>query len=241
MRMAFDISPKIGNSLSRQTLDGDARYYQRLGGAGVFATRVRAFRSMGNYPDFLYMGGNSEMRGYDYLSFVGQNVLFANAELRFPIIEAALTPIGVVGGVRGVFFANIGGAWFDNQNYRFATNNGQVAVPIVAYKFDALGNAVPVYGPAQVVTDSGCRTPRVMQARARNLALGFPITSTGRGGRCSAKTGNRWLSPACRSTPTARATTARLISAERSSRSGSATTSERFSGIRVSIRDGVFR
>ena len=48
---------------------------------------------------------------------------FANAELRFPIIEAALTPIGVVGGVRGVFFANIGGGWFDNQGFKFATNN----------------------------------------------------------------------------------------------------------------------
>ncbi len=36
--------------------------------------------------------------------------MFANAELRFPLIEAALTPIGVIGGVRGVFFAGIGGA-----------------------------------------------------------------------------------------------------------------------------------
>ena len=58
----------------------------------------------------MYFGGNSELRGYDYLQFVGQNVVFANAELRFPLIEAALTPIGVIGGIRGVFFANIGGA-----------------------------------------------------------------------------------------------------------------------------------
>ena len=51
----------------------------------------------------MYFGGNSEMRGYDYLPFVGQNVVFANAELRFPLIEAMLTPIGVLGGIRGVF------------------------------------------------------------------------------------------------------------------------------------------
>ena len=56
-----------------------------------------------------------ELRGYDYLQFVGQNAVFANAELRFPLIEAALTPIGVIGGIRGVFFADIGGAWFSNQ------------------------------------------------------------------------------------------------------------------------------
>ena len=41
--------------------------------------------------------------------------MFADAELRFPLIEAALTPVGVIGGIRGVFFANIGGGWFDNQ------------------------------------------------------------------------------------------------------------------------------
>ena len=88
--------------------------------SGVLALRVRGFQSIGDFPDFLYFGGNSEMRGYDYLQFVGQNVVFADAELRFPLIEAALTPIGVIGGVRGVFFANIGGAWFDNQGFRFA-------------------------------------------------------------------------------------------------------------------------
>ena len=72
-------------------------------------------RASATYPDFTYFGGNSELRGYDYLQFSGQNAVFANAELRFPLIEAALTPIGVIGGIRGVFFANIGGAWFDGQ------------------------------------------------------------------------------------------------------------------------------
>ena len=67
----------------------------------------------------MYFGGNSEMRGYDYLQFIGQNIAFANAELRFPIIEAALTPLGVIGGVRGVFFANIGGGWFSGQGFKF--------------------------------------------------------------------------------------------------------------------------
>ena len=31
-----------------------------------------------------------------------------------------LTPIGVLGGIRGVFFANIGGAGFPQENYKFA-------------------------------------------------------------------------------------------------------------------------
>ena len=75
------------------------------------------------------------MRGYDYLQFVGQNVVFANAELRFPLIEAALTPIGVIGGIRGVFFANIGGGWFNNQGFKFATHERpRRSQPIIDYQ-----------------------------------------------------------------------------------------------------------
>ncbi len=71
MRLAYDVAPKIGNTLSNQTLDGDVRYYQRLASSGVLALRLRGFRSIGGAPNFLYFGGNSEMRGYDYLQFVG--------------------------------------------------------------------------------------------------------------------------------------------------------------------------
>src|SRR6185369_12056518 len=76
MRLAYDVSPKIGSLLSRQTFDGDARHYLRLGGTGVLATRIRGFKSIGEFPDFQYFGGNSELRGYDYLEFAGQNLVF---------------------------------------------------------------------------------------------------------------------------------------------------------------------
>src|SRR5207245_557424 len=69
MRFAYDVSPKIGSLLSRQTVEADVRNYQRIGTTGVFATRIKGFRSMGDFPDFQYFGGNSELRGYDYLSF----------------------------------------------------------------------------------------------------------------------------------------------------------------------------
>ena len=105
----YEIAPKIGNTLVRQTADVDARYYQRIGGSGLLALRARGFKSWGDAPDFMYFGGNSEMRGYDYLEFVGSKSAFFNAELRFPLIEAMLTPLGVLGGIRGVFFANMGG------------------------------------------------------------------------------------------------------------------------------------
>ena len=47
-----------------------------------------------------------------YLEFIGDRAGYLNAELRFPFIEAMLTPIGVLGGIRGVLFANMGGAGF---------------------------------------------------------------------------------------------------------------------------------
>ena len=55
------------------------------------------------------------MRGYDYLEFLGHKAFFGNAELRFPVIEAMATPIGILGGVRGAFFFNFGVAGFEGQ------------------------------------------------------------------------------------------------------------------------------
>jgi len=183
MRLAYNAAPKIGNTLSRQSVDGDARYYQRLASSGVLALRIRGFKSLGDSPDYIYFGGNSEMRGYNYLQFIGQNVVFGNAELRFPIIEAALTPIGVVGGVRGVFFANLGAGWFNSQDFKFWTSDTKTYPVIVDYQRDALGRLVldqsnqlvPIY---QNRTVSGFR---LQDARAsygiglETFMLGFPI------------------------------------------------------------------
>jgi outer membrane protein assembly factor BamA len=41
-----------------------------------------------------------------------------NAEFRFALVHAALTPIGVIGPVRGVFFFDMGGLWFNEQKFR---------------------------------------------------------------------------------------------------------------------------
>jgi hypothetical protein len=177
MRVAYDVSPKIGNTLSRQSIEADARHYMRLAASGVLAMRVKAFRSIGDFPDFQYMGGNSEMHGYDYLSFVGQNVAFADAELRFPIIEAALTPFGVVGGVRGVFFANIGGAWFDNQGYRFATTKETIVTPVTSIPTDPVtGLGTPVFGTPTRLTGFRLDGGRASYGIGlETFAIGFPI------------------------------------------------------------------
>ena len=137
---------------------------------------ARGFKSIGSYPDFIYFGGNSEMRGYDYLQFVGQNAWFANAELRFPIIEAALTPIGVVGGIRGVFFANMGAGWFRDQAFTFSRSTAETYRSVTGNTFGADGLPSPVYGTAQTIDGF-----RLVDGRAsyglglETFALGFPL------------------------------------------------------------------
>jgi len=193
MRIAYNVSPKVGSLLSRQTIDADLRHYLRIGGSGLLATRLRAFKSVGDFPDFLYFGGNSELRGYDYLQFAGQNTVFADAELRFPLIEAALTPIGVIGGIRGVFFANVGGAWFNNQpssdpcntsGYKFMTTSAEVCTPVTGvktdlannYLYDASGKALLTYGAPRTISGFRLQDGRASYGIGlETFALGFPI------------------------------------------------------------------
>jgi len=178
LSLGYEYAPSFGSLLSRQTVDVDARHYLRLGTNGVFAVRGRGYNSWGDYPGYLYFGGNSEMRGYDYLSFLGNKGFFTDAELRFPIIEAALTPIGVVGGLRGVFFFNFGSAWYEGLNSNVWTTRTTVETPLVGYQLDpnSPSGVAPVYGtPRQV---SGFR---LVDSRAsygvglETFALGFPI------------------------------------------------------------------
>jgi hypothetical protein len=175
MRVNYENAPKVGGTLTRQTIDVDARKYFRLAGSGLFAVRARGYKSWGDNPGFLYFGGNSEMRGYDYLSFAGQDAFFLNAEVRFPLIEAMATPIGILGGIRGTFFANMGAASYENQAFQVWTNNSTIETPIIDYV--AVGQELqPVFGQPRVIDGF-----RLVDSRAsygislQTFALGFPV------------------------------------------------------------------
>jgi Omp85 superfamily domain len=186
MRLAYDTEPPIGKALSSRTIDTDARYYQRIATSGVLALRAKWFRSTGDNPRYSYFGGNSEMRGYNYLEFSGETTVFANAELRFPLINAALTPIGVIGGIRGVFFADIGGGWFKSQQgYQFFANDPERFTPIVDYERNVLGDIVldpqtgypiPVYGPTQIIRGFRLRDGRASYGLGlETFLIGLPL------------------------------------------------------------------
>ena len=173
VRIGYEVAPQIGNTLDRQTLDVDARYYLRLGETGLLALRGRGLKSWGGFPDFLFFGGNSELRGYDYLEFIGHEAFFANAELRFPLIEAMLTPIGILGGVRGTFFFNLGAAGFNDEPFKLSSRSSELFTPLV---FNSVTRRVePGPTPKRV---SGFR---LVDGRASygfglsTMAIGFPI------------------------------------------------------------------
>jgi hypothetical protein len=178
IRASYEFAPSMGDLLSRQTADLDARYYMRIGTNGVLALRGRGYKSWGEFPGYMYFGGNSEMRGYPYLNFLGNKAFFGNAELRFPLIEAALTPIGVIGGLRGVFFANFGGAGYEGIPMTVWTSDTDTFTPLLGYEADPFSptGVTPVFGDP--ITLDGFR---LIDSRAsygvglETFALGFPI------------------------------------------------------------------
>ena len=177
MRLTYEVAPKIGNTLSRQTAEADVRHYFRLRGSGLLALRGHGFKSWGAAPDFNFFGGNSEMRGNDYLEFIGQNTFYLNAELRFPLIEAMLTPLGVLGGIRGVLFANMGGASFAGQPFKTWTSETEFYTPTIGYQANLQTQTLdPIQGPLTAVEGF-----RLVDARAsyglglETFVLGFPV------------------------------------------------------------------
>ncbi len=148
---------------------------------------ARGFKSWGDNPGFLYFGGNSEMRGYDYLSFVGQDAFHLNAELRFPLIEAMATPIGILGGIRGTFFANIGGARLRRRRRsRSGRTTRRSRRRSSDYRAGRPGARADLRPAARRSTASGWSTPAPHTASAsRPSRSASRSTSTGRGRRCS--------------------------------------------------------
>ena len=145
---------------------------------------------------------------------------FANAELRFPLIEAMLTPLGVLGGIRGVFFANMGGGYFRaRHDYKFCTSNSRdrtrrssatrtrsPVIPRSSHGQPIEISGLPAAGRPRLLR----RRPRDLRARLPNpLRLGVEDAVQQGLGRC----------------PVLRATAAAKSSARRSSRCGLGTTS----------------
>lgn len=110
----------LGKSfLDSTSFEADLRKYFRVSNSALFAARLFAFASMGDYPQIRWMGGNNTIRSLGFYQLSGTNGLFLSAEFRFPLINVANTPIGNIGPVRAVLFADIGAAWFKEYPIEF--------------------------------------------------------------------------------------------------------------------------
>lgn len=100
----------------------DFRQYFQTTARSLLAARVFAGYSDGNYPNFYYFGGLDTLRGYDFRTFLGDRAFFANFEFRFPLVDVIATPVFAITDVRGSLFFDVGGAFFDGEDFNFVTD-----------------------------------------------------------------------------------------------------------------------
>ncbi len=134
--------PVTDKFLQNTNLEFDYRQYLYLGFDTLFAFRFNGFMSKGRNPFVTYYGGNNEVRTANYYSIIGTEGWYANAEFRFPLINAAYTLIGQIGPVRGTFFFDITRAKLKGQPakfYRYPEN--EIIYPWTEpISFEALGS-----------------------------------------------------------------------------------------------------
>ena len=114
--ISFDksIVDVLGSDLNYNSGYVDFRKYFRFTPSTQLAFRISAATSQGEDPAIFYLGGGYTLRGYPDFQFEGNNMAFASLELRYPFIDRLILrgPIPLaLGGLRGVFFFDIGGAW----------------------------------------------------------------------------------------------------------------------------------
>jgi outer membrane protein assembly factor BamA len=85
-------------------------------------------------------------------------------------------PLGVLGGVRGVAFVNVGGAYFEGSDFKFFETKTESYRPILSYQNPETGNPEVQYGPPIEIDGLRLRDARGSYGVGlETFALGFPI------------------------------------------------------------------
>lgn len=113
----FVSGDRDGQSLTNYHLD--FRAYKKVTRRSVLAMRLYGIFQDGDQGNLYTMGGINQLRGFEFREFVGENIAVANFEFRFPLIDALKWGYGGIWGpIRGVFFVNVGSAWFEDEVVR---------------------------------------------------------------------------------------------------------------------------
>ncbi len=122
----------------------DARKYVPLTRRSNLAFRAWGGSSEGNFTRPFFFGGLDTIRGALIYSLVGDQAFYANAEVRFPLIDTIALPFLNIRNIRGVFFLDAGGAYFkgreefdfwDSDNDRLEDGVSAYGFGITAYLF----------------------------------------------------------------------------------------------------------
>ncbi len=103
----------------------DFRQYIPITARSLFAFRLFGGYSTGNFPTVYYFGGLDTLRGLDYQAVIGNSVAFGNFELRIPLIDYLVFPIGGLRNIRAHIFFDIGAGKLKGQDFQFwdSSNN----------------------------------------------------------------------------------------------------------------------
>ena len=119
-RYSIGVGQSVDFKSSRRfnvTLFGDYRQYLRLSRRSGFAVRYMGRHSRGDVPEFFSIGGSWTLRGYGWRTIWGRNLVLANHELRFPLLDRLVFafPFGNIdiSAFRGAVFVDAGNAWSD--------------------------------------------------------------------------------------------------------------------------------
>jgi Tol biopolymer transport system component len=124
----------------------DYRLYRRMTSRSLLAIRLAGFVSNGEAYNIYSVGGLNYLRGYDFRDFYGNRVAYANVEIRFPLVDALVFPIGILRDLRGFIFLDVASAWFEGGQFvhpELTPYVTQLQDPTHFYAQDPNGNVIP--------------------------------------------------------------------------------------------------
>lgn len=116
-RIDFRYAPPGVADLTFREWVVDHRMYFPVTARNIIAHRTWLAWSQGEDPNVFFMGGLNQLRGYDWLQFSGNRAWFMNLEYRWPFIDEVRGGAMAITDIRGLFFWDMGGSWFDGDDF----------------------------------------------------------------------------------------------------------------------------
>jgi len=98
-------------------ISGEARKYLRLGSECAFALRGYAGAQFGKTINPWIIGDLGELRGYQWMQFMGNRIWMTNLELRFPLTKNFNLLGMYLGDIRAALFMDLAKIWFDDKRF----------------------------------------------------------------------------------------------------------------------------